>query len=74
MFGTVQSTIGFLLPTAIFFLATTIFRLGWLSWFVANIAGGILAFLVFYFKVDIYHGWCDRTKSNVQLLQQEGIP
>jgi len=47
------STIGFLLSTAIFFFCSE--YLGWLSWFVANIIGGVWAFLAFYFKINIYH-------------------
>lgn len=27
----------------------------WLAWFIANIIGGIWAFLVFYAKTDIFH-------------------
>jgi len=46
-------TIGFLISTIAYFLCADLLHVGWASWFLANIIGGIWAFLIFYFKVDI---------------------
>lgn len=46
-------TIGFLISTMAYFLCADLFHVGWASWFLANMIGGIWAFLIFYFKVDI---------------------